>query len=398
MFVGLGFAVFASGDDISTRPQWSNDSSVVRPMTGKAKSNYVGEEARVSMNENCGPSAVDMWRASADTSCDDDDDGDILARSVDLGGLSLRTSSSFGADIFLRPQSTQTSLRARPSTAAMARRMEPTTVLRSIELFLLSSWGNYEYVGFSGVCGVDSDLEEIELPVPEASYYVYSLDGTASLAKHSPIQYTDNKLLVNGNKLTSKYEDMWVCQTFKGLVVGLRFNLPRSICIKGLRIWNFNAGREDASIGVKHMEISVDRGRRKAVIVRKAPGNCDFDYSQMLLIGGETRGGIINRNTPGRPIFKSANSFGDLESSSEVRSSREKDMPKISSTAFEDCDKKREVCGDFLVDDPPSGTVIVDVDDSDDSDSQWQNPSSPVQGVANDSICRVPQLYETPVR
>lgn len=384
------------GDDLAIRPQWSNDASVVRPTTGKTRNNSIIDsvDGRRGSTGRFGETS-DIWQASAEGCLSEDEGSDLLAQSIDLGNLSLLRNASVGCH-FTRPQSTQQNLRARPSTAAMARKLPPTIVHNSIELFLLSSWGDPQYIGFSGICGIDQELEEFELPIPEASYYVYSLDGAAPLARHAALDGSENCLLVSNTRMTSSYEEMWVGQTFKGLVIGIRFNFDRCKCIKGVRIWNFNAGREDTNIGIKHMEISIDGGRRKAVIVRKAPGNCSFDYSQFLPIGGENRGGNANnRASPARPAYSKANSFGEYNSPS-----RNVDVSEKGPTACFRKDERFSRVDDLLMADLPSVSIV---DDDDSIDSELASPTLSKKNCdtpsfsVEDHVCHIMQLYETPV-
>lgn len=381
--------MFNVGDDLAIRPQWSNDVSVVRPTTGRTRGRP-GESSE----------GADIWRASANSSVEEDDVGDLLAQSIDLGNLSLHRTPSLG-DRFLRPQSTHTNLRARPSTAAMARTMPPALVHQSIELFLLSSWGDPMYIGFSGICGIDKDLEEFPLPVPETAVYVYSLDGTAPLVKLGPLDGSDNSLLVSDSRLTSSCEDMWVGQLQKGTVIGMKFHMDHSRSIKGLRIWNFNAGKEDSSMGVKHMEISIDGGRRRAVIVRKAPGNCSFDYSQFLPVGADSAPPAAGRGTPARPAYCKSNSFGEYDSPTRLLQQREKEAAAgvEAERAAKGFCARAAAAEDFLTGDLPSAH-IVDDDDSSSLDSSFDARPSPGHEqsfVVEDHVCHVLQLYETPV-
>lgn len=180
----------------------------------------------------------------------------------------------------LRNQSAQ----IRPSTAAIAKNMPPALVSRHIDVFLLTSWGDPAWVGLSEMRGIDSILEEFPLNKPQVSY---CLPPGNSTNDYVPIEEVDScaaESIVRSTGMTSCLEDMWVIAQRRGLVVRLRFSLNVRTAMKGIRIWNFNAGHEDTSVGVKHIEISIDGGPRKQLIVRKAPGDCNFDYSQFLPI------------------------------------------------------------------------------------------------------------------
>ncbi len=370
------------GDDLQNRSSWVNDNSIQRPTTGRSKklnesshreidhfSNlYTGNDASKGSNyKNFG------------------DDSDVLSQSLDFDKAFNCFKESKLKPETSRPQSTQISMRARPSTAALARTTAPVAVNSSIELFLLSSWGDPQWIGMSGLCGIDSNLDDFTLPVPETYYYSYSVDGHSDLSRISIIDNCNNLLLVNNSKLTSKYEDMWVCAQHRKLVVGIKFLFTSRVSMKGIRIWNFNAGKEDACIGVKHMEISIDGNRRKAVIVRKAPGDCGFDYSQFLPVcDGDT--GSLRHNQFAKPQFKSSNSF-DQTFSNEVGNTKN----------FNDLEYQKKTIESLGISD--GGAVVDDDYLSDQSDSFDKDKNCLVSDSMNfeNSVCLLPQKYVTPV-
>lgn len=388
-------AKFSLGEDLSERVQWSNDSNVKRPTTGKTRQKEVAGKKNISM---------DIWPIESNDGHDieEGNTADFLAQSVDLGSLNIRN-SHFEVNM-VRPQSTHTHIRIRPSTAAVARVMPPVAVRAYIELFLLSSWGDPNWIGLSSVCGLNANLEEFELPVPEACYYTYSAEGV-SLSRMSNVDHCYNDVLVRNSKLTTNYEDMWVCELKKNCIVGLKFIFDEPKSIKGVRLWNFNAGKEDTCLGVKHMEISIDGGRRKAVIVRKAPGNCNFDYSQFIPVSNQQ-----TNKSPVRSLYKSASSFDDLQTASPSRLTsvdRDHDTPRrkdLLNAAFADQESKSATSD---VDSPPGATVVVDEDYESDNSGCFDNAVERKEAEhrelkrrpasAGDCVCQVPQLYETPV-
>ncbi len=68
--------------------------------------------------------------------------------------------------------------------------------------------------------------------------------------------------------------------------VVLRFDLGEPKSLKGLRIWNCNAGRDGAHCGLKHVNIYLDGQLHMSnSIARKAPGvEVHFDFAQFLPI------------------------------------------------------------------------------------------------------------------
>jgi hypothetical protein len=188
-----------------------------------------------------------------------------------------KLSEDIASDV-LRNQTAQ----IRPSTAAVAKNMPPALVSRYIDLFLISSWGDPAWVGLSGIKGIDSNLEEFALKKPLVSYCRPGNSPTSECVHVEDVDSNNAASIVRNIGMTSCLEDMWVIAQRRGLVIRLRFFMNTCTAIKGLRLWNFNADTEDTGVGVKHIEISVDGGPRKPLIARKAPGDCNFDYSQFL--------------------------------------------------------------------------------------------------------------------
>lgn len=169
----------------------------------------------------------------------------------------------------------------RPSTAASARTQVPVRG-RVLDLCLLSNWGDSSLVGLTGLCGMDANLEEMPLGVPE----VLLVEGEARLSVLGRVALVEPPAaLVNGINATTAVEHMWRTALPKqpGQHVALRFDLGRERDLKGLKAWNYNHGREGACCGVKHVSLYLD-GRLLCtnLVARKAPGTCGFDYSQFL--------------------------------------------------------------------------------------------------------------------
>jgi hypothetical protein len=226
----------------------------------------------------------------------------------------------------------------RPSTAAVAKNMPPALVSRYIDLYLISSWGDPAWVGLSEVMGIDSNLEEFSLKKPLVSYCLPGQSPTSECVHVEDVESISSASIVRNIGMTSCLEDMWVLAQRRGLVIRLRFFMNTRTAIKGLRIWNFNARMEDTGIGVKHIEISVDGGPRKPLIVRKAPGDCNFDYSQFLPVSRSDMGLAHSKGLEGtyagdkhlRTLREKARGDrGDLFSSNNVSSDMRLDYPSF---------------------------------------------------------------------
>lgn len=142
-----------------------------------------------------------------------------------------------------------------------------------IEFYILNNWGDANYVGLTGICGLDDYMQEISLPVPT----VIS-SGGRSFGEH---------YLVNGDNITSDERYMWIhhnASLFDGNQLILRFDLEYSISLKGLRLWNYNGGGVDGlCCGVKHCRILINGAIDIPVrVIRKATGDCSFDFGQHI--------------------------------------------------------------------------------------------------------------------
>jgi hypothetical protein len=56
------------------------------------------------------------------------------------------------------------------------------------------------------------------------------------------------------------------------------------VAIGGLHVWNYNKSAEDATRGVRFLEVRVDGRHIGNYICRRAPGHCRFDFKQVLLL------------------------------------------------------------------------------------------------------------------
>jgi hypothetical protein len=212
----------------------------------------------------------------------------------------LLSNDQLSANLNIQPASNRHSTLLRPSTAALARTQKAIKG-RYIEIHLLSTWGDQEFVGITKLAGVDKELNDFLLPVPTVRY-AYSLEQKGSRTLHTadlnvppctyeptPTDaYMDPRSLVGGNVFTTDVSTMWQAlvptssaQTLP--VLALQFDLKQAKEFKGLRIHNFNSdSEEDTCKGVKHVRIYVDGVVHFNSVARKAPGAQNFDYAQFL--------------------------------------------------------------------------------------------------------------------
>ena len=119
--------------------------------------------------------------------------------------------------------------------------------------------------------------------------------------------------VVNGVNLTTNASFMWRAakpdlnsssKEKKKIALIFQFEFDRTVELKGLRLWNYNEGREESTCGIKACEIYVDWILRCSTVVRKAPGEFlgKFDYAQFLsLVGTKPEPDMLSRSAKGSP-------------------------------------------------------------------------------------------------
>ena len=223
--------------------------------------------------------------------------GDIFSHHAAAGGLrssydvisgGARSIGGIGGSVGNRRGSMSA---VRPSTAAVVSKQRPIECSR-IELCFLSNWGDSYAFGVTGIVALDEHMKEVALPVP----YVLLARPNFQNSTLDPMlipeeqDYAGLANIVRGVNHTVDASHMFCTakpapdMAVAGASITLRFEAPTPLLIKGLKIWNFNAGKEGSCCGVKHVNIYLDGRLATKVVVRKALGEFTFDYSQFLPI------------------------------------------------------------------------------------------------------------------
>jgi hypothetical protein len=146
----------------------------------------------------------------------------------------------------------------------------------------------------TGVCGIDERLEPMVLPLPTVYF--------SGNSEHKSGRSFNEKKIINDINITIDEKNMWKYFISKGFrflsnknsnsssdnsnatSLFLRFELPNTLCLKGLRVWNYNGGGIDGlCYGVKHCKIVVNDSLEFPVrIIRKASGQDTFNYGQYI--------------------------------------------------------------------------------------------------------------------
>lgn len=293
------------------------------------------------------------------------------------------------------PVNLQSSL-LRPSTAAAAR-TQRAVCGRYIEVRILSSWGDAELIGLTGLSALDQDLEEFSLQQPEVFLATEGVDGSVTRVQNEVECVTSTKRMVTQPFMTVDPKDMWLAVSPQPpLIIVLRFDMQRIRELKGLRVWNYNAaGPEDTCRGVKHVRVYLDNKLHCRAVVRKAPGECRFDFAQFLPLvpggGGQAGGGGGGGGFGGRTVgmLGSSGALGPLESTKSFRADREKRSEiaeSKDSLSSRSLDAKRGSMGGFSGD---SSKVLRPLDGSSPvSDGRKNSKESPpsVQVIGRSAV------------
>uniref|UniRef100_A0A8C1GUB8 KATNIP domain-containing protein n=1 Tax=Cyprinus carpio TaxID=7962 RepID=A0A8C1GUB8_CYPCA len=152
----------------------------------------------------------------------------------------------------------------------------------TLQLNLLSSWGDPHYVGLTGLEVVGKGGQSIPVDVSIATASPRDLND---LPEYSSDLRTLDKLF-DGMNITTDDKHMWLIPFTSGSdhTLTVRFAQPQTIA--GFRIWNYNKSPEDSYRGVKVMHLFLDGACISPLggfLIRKGPGNCHFDFAQEIL-------------------------------------------------------------------------------------------------------------------
>lgn len=172
----------------------------------------------------------------------------------------------------------------RPSTASIIQRQKAIAI-RQLELCFTSNWGDLDFIGLTGLCGLDENMKELTLPIPVIFYGKPDDLNKSGIILIEDLDNSLSPLLVNEINNTVDKRSM-VCVPKPSASQGyfcLHFEIPPgSAKLKGIKVWNYNANVDDTYFGVKHLMIYINGNLSTQALVRKAPGNSLFDFSQNL--------------------------------------------------------------------------------------------------------------------
>lgn len=162
-------------------------------------------------------------------------------------------------------------LRLTEDAAVAAQPTTSTQLYRKVSFQLLSTWGDRQYVGLSGL----ELLGPNDVPVPvEPSMLAAEPRDLATLGYADDPRTLDK--LVDGNVDDDRHS--WIVPVTPPPTLDISLNKPTAVT--GFRIFNYN--REDADRGVRLVRILLDGARAGVVELRPAPGRRKVDFSQRV--------------------------------------------------------------------------------------------------------------------
>ncbi|OQS01857.1 hypothetical protein THRCLA_05699, partial [Thraustotheca clavata] len=195
----------------------------------------------------------------------------------------------------------------RPRTAPIARDKgaDRPIICQEIKFFVRGNWGDPAEVGLAGLQILDSNFD------------VISIDLDCLLTPNA-------SKLFNSNNITTNAEEMWLTSLTACLNSSEPFlvvNFGLRLSVGALKFWNYNASLEDSYKGIFAHQAPIDytiKGIKRIAImidgdwmsppegflIRKAPGNSNFDFGQFIQPKSHLSTGNLSRSI-GSDFFQS---------------------------------------------------------------------------------------------
>ncbi|XP_069695686.1 katanin-interacting protein-like [Periplaneta americana] len=143
---------------------------------------------------------------------------------------------------------------------------------QKLEITLMANWGHPALIGLTGleVLGDGGSIIPVEPHFLQCSVL-------------SPDIYR----IVDGVNVTTDEDHMWSTPFLDGDEIVLTINFPVIVYIAAIRVWNHNCTPDLSYCGVKLVMVHFDGklvspGLKGLLTLRRAPGNCHFNFAQDL--------------------------------------------------------------------------------------------------------------------
>ena len=99
---------------------------------------------------------------------------------------------------------------------------------------------------------MDGKLQEFALPIPEI-FLAYIDEDNSIKRLGEPLTSCHPEVCVNGINLTMDKSQMWIGEMPADTVLVFHFECSVPFELKGIRLWNYNAGREESCSGKREI-------------------------------------------------------------------------------------------------------------------------------------------------
>ena len=224
--------------------------------------------------------SLDRQRLEAEADAGADGDGaDVDELAASLESVMGERPSTPCDEAKSRPASSY----AAPSSVAAAAGDADVVEGREIEVLLVDTWGDKNYIGLTGLQVVAQGNAVVEVTDAQLAASPRDLN---EIPGNSGDPRTKDKL-INHVNVTCDDRNMWLIPYTPGGTHKLVVQLPNALNLVALRLWNYNKTPEDAARGAKTVHIKVD-GRHATpscgVTLRRAPGHANFDFGHTILL------------------------------------------------------------------------------------------------------------------
>ncbi|XP_066597442.1 protein KATNIP homolog [Prorops nasuta] len=141
---------------------------------------------------------------------------------------------------------------------------------KEIQLILVSNWGSPNLIGFTGL----NLLDDQGLPI-----------ALTNINLSCNTESTNLMAIIDDNNITTDMNHMWMTSYSEKDAVIINITFPSEVYLTGMRIWNYNSSLDLSYCGIKGLLVKLDTkivfaDDFEGFLLRRAPGNCHYDFVQ----------------------------------------------------------------------------------------------------------------------
>ncbi|NXX19228.1 K0556 protein, partial [Podargus strigoides] len=165
---------------------------------------------------------------------------------------------------------------------------------KCLQLNFTMTWGDFYYLGLTGLEVIGKNGEALKITREQMSALPQDLND---LPEYTGDSRTLEKL-IDGTNITVEDDHMWLIPFSFGKDHLLTIHFGKIESIAGFRFWNYNKSPEDTFRGAKVVHVLLDGhsiSPPEGFLIRKAPGNCHFDFAQEILFLDYLQPHLVNK-------------------------------------------------------------------------------------------------------